>query len=383
MGDLDSDLKKVVIIGFEHIPAVGELLATITDLLWPEGHEDPWEAIKERAEALINQKLDEDAYQRVQASLTGIKDNLDDYVAMMKSDSPPLHKYVSYSNLATTFTEERPHFQEQTHQRVLLPLFAQFANLHLLLLRDAFQHGADVFGLTASEVAHIRSQLKAAVSTYIAYANSTVDLGQTTKFADLDLTSSYVRNMVLTVIDYVSLWTYFDPDTPAPGGVPLPREIFTDRVGVPNPVGTAGGGRGYYPAPPPGPITRVHVRAGSALDSIQVWYGSTPTQAMGGSGGYADTDIDLTHKAITTIVGYFFNEVEGLQLTFDDKSVADMGNTSGQFAAVRIDVPDDHYVSSINVISRFQDSSRGWLYNDLVRTVYFGLKLKPEALGLG
>ena len=68
---------------------------------------------------------------------------------------------------------------------------------------------------------------------------------------------------------------------------------------------------------------------------------------------------------------------------FDDGSVANTGNTRGQFGSIRIEVPDDHYVSSINVISRFHDHDRGWLHNDLVRSLYFGLKLKPEALGLG
>jgi hypothetical protein len=103
---------------------------------------------------------------------------------------------------------------------------------------------------------------------------------------------------------------------------------------------------------------------------------------MGGNGGFLNQDLDLTdkgHGELTQIETWDWDLVSGLRLHCKDGSTADAGNV-GQFRQLNLSPPEGHYISSINVISRFDDATRGWLYNDLVRTLYCGFKFKPDAL---
>ena len=104
-------------------------------------------------------------------------------------------------------------------------------------------------------------------------------------------------------------------------------------------------------------------------------------------------DIDLIKRQIVEISVYLgtgqegqavaADYVRGIAFRLDDKSEhlagsKDPGDRGGQQREIRFKVPEDHYTSSFNVISAFHDKGRGWLYNDLIRTVYFGFKLKEE-----
>lgn len=67
--------------------------------------------------------------------------------------------------------------------------------------------------------------------------------------------------------------------------------------------------------------------------------------------------------------------VQSLILRLDDGTTHSAGSSDEYGTGViKFQVSDDHYTSSFNVISRFYDHSRGWLYNDLARTIYLGFK---------
>ena len=53
------------------IPVVGSFLSALLQIFWPKSGEDIWSEIKSQVEQLINQRFDQDTYEKVQASLPG------------------------------------------------------------------------------------------------------------------------------------------------------------------------------------------------------------------------------------------------------------------------------------------------------------------------
>ncbi len=173
MPSSSTELKSVVVFGFSNIPVGGQVLGLLAGFLWPD--EDPvdtWESIKDRTEALINSKLDAEAYERVRASLNGIKNNITNYVSHMKAKEQPDHMYGIYAALNDDFIQQVPSFQQPSHKFILLPLFVQLANLHLLFLHDAYDHQKEL-GIGRGRGRSAQETIKDAIGGYTKYAQDT------------------------------------------------------------------------------------------------------------------------------------------------------------------------------------------------------------------
>jgi hypothetical protein len=96
---------------------------------------------------------------------------------------------------------------------------------------------------------------------------------------------------------------------------------------------------------------------------------------MGGFAGAPNSllyrDDDLTDKS--------HGELSAIDVTAPYYGVQDMRFSFGPNGAGSVPVPDGHYLSSIWAISRYQDVPRGLLTNDLLRSVWFGFRYKPDA----
>jgi hypothetical protein len=377
--------------GVSEIPAAGKVLEVFVELFWPEGDKpDPWEQIKERAEALIESKLSDDARSRMKAALDGLRTNLQRYNQEIQGDGSAEHKFSAYEALRFGFDQQLPAFKQENQKAVLLPLFVQAANLHLSFLRDAHNNGSKL-GFSSGEAAGIKQSLKDTVASHTKYVKDTfMEKYVLYKGIPFDKpgTTEFERNMTLDVGDYLILWQYFDPDHSPPDKMPLTREIYSDALGnmygkdpqggIPQPPG------GYYPPPPSNEkITKIRVRAAANLDSIQVWYGNSPTPIMGGPGhrGTMDFEFTLSEEKLEKLThvgaeawGTSGPCVRGLYLGFSDGTEWNVG----QGPTYKLPVPADHYLSSINVISKYLDTDRGWLHDDLVRMLWFGFKMKPN-----
>src|SRR6185437_14207013 len=174
--DIEIDPKRAVVFGLSKIPEFGEVLSFLVEILWPDkGGEDPWDLIKDRTEQLINQKIDDYAYGRVQASLNGIKDHFDEFKATLQATTDPEHRFASFESLKGSFLDHAPEFQQNQYQTLLLPLFSQFANMHLSFLRTGYQHGQDQMNLEPAEVTLLRNDLKSTIKNYSDYVTVTLD----------------------------------------------------------------------------------------------------------------------------------------------------------------------------------------------------------------
>jgi len=300
--DWNNAAEVTVAASMEMVPEVGSILGALTYILWPESSTDVWGQIEAQVEALINQKLDTLVYSQVQASLTGLHSNVNDYLTSLQTGTG-VPTYISEKwNVANgDFQQQLATFQLSGYEVLLLPLFAQFANLHLSLLRDGALFGAN-WGWTSAITNSIASTLTSNIASYTAYAQKIYQQGyqsvvNSTKSSNhscqpFRTVNSYVRQMTLTVLDFAQMWAYFDPEKyPDPTKVYLSREIYSDPVGTCDDSGTI-----KLPSAPTQPISKIVAWGWDRVDAVQVSYpsgggpgGVTQTARMGDKSGGSNT----------------------------------------------------------------------------------------------
>ncbi|GAX74078.1 hypothetical protein CEUSTIGMA_g1528.t1, partial [Chlamydomonas eustigma] len=142
-------------------------------------------------------------------------------------------------------------FAVEGHEEYLLPLFAQAANLHLMVLREGIIK-AENYSVWAWQEGNTMQVNKATllerILTYGGYVDAIYNLGLN-KFSALPAEGSvldcfnatevwtkrnkYIRYMTFNVMDFRSAWIYMDTTVfPYPGvHVNLKRQIYSDPVG--------------------------------------------------------------------------------------------------------------------------------------------------------
>lgn len=408
--DYNNAARIIVSTCLGKIPEVGFVLSAMVNIFWPSSHKDVWSEIKERVEELINEKISNLVYQQVQDDLTGLKNNLDEYLWAAAHSQLPTYISEKYNVVLGDFLQQLPNFQSKGYEVLLLPLFAQFANLHLSLLRDGVLYGAG-WGWTESIQQHNRQQIRETIRLYEDYAEKTYSNGleDTKKKAPsnkhftepLNTINKYVRNMTLTVLDFKRMWQYFDPvDYPTPVKIYLDREIYSDAVGTADNSGPIN-----LPTPPVQPISKIVVWAWDRIDACQLDYpsgggpgGATQTQRMGdASGGSSEPPhggvFDLNSRGsivqVKTRTGDILN---AWWFVFSDGSTSNMlggnypGGSDSTFSYT------DEILSSIKImgISRFYGSADcavfGFKYlretklpePSLLRTIYIASPKRVE-----
>jgi hypothetical protein len=376
--DWNNTSRWVVMTGLNEIPEVGSLVSALVGVLWPSTKVDVWGQIKDQVQALINQSISNLVYSQVQNDLAGLQNDLNLYLnAINNNDSASV--IADYWQTANSNCNlYLPNFQASGYELLLLPLFAQFANLHLSLLRDGVLFGSS-WGWNFNDVQDAYNQLinntqsNSGITPYTTYANQTYQQGlqnvvkNTPTNPSLNqpflATNTYIRGMTLMAMDYVTLWQYFDTQKyPKPVSVQLTREIYSDPQGTsdgssnPNPI--------ILPSAPTQPISQIAVWADSLVRAVQVTYpagggpnGQTQTPVMGGSANVGPTPINVTSSnPIKVAAGRSGDIVNGLMFYFTDATETAMlgglgnganGNLSGGTPFYYFYL--DHILSSIYV----------------------------------
>ena len=336
--DYNDAAHAVVSTLLGEVPEVGGLLSALTDIFWPDSGDDIWSQIEARVEALINQKIADRVSEQVSESLAGLQNVLEDYlVVAMKASHDPSVISEKYNVAQGAFLLDLPQFQSQGYELLLLPLFAQFANLHLGLLRDGVAFGAQ-WGWSPDVIALARSQLTDAIASYGSYADRTYGgvltqiiwsaRDDAAKIEHFNTVNGFVRQMTLTVLDFRQLWPYFDITRyPVPPQIHLDREIYSDAVG------TADDSVFALPSKPPSsPPLRATVWAWDRIDAIQVDYaqaggpdGRDSTGRMGDANGGSNAlphggSFDLTQKPVTLVRARTGDILNALWFQFNDGS---------------------------------------------------------------
>ena len=158
-----------VTTGLSLIPEVGEVLSVFVEAFWPADKEDGWGEIKDEVEQVVDKKISEEVWKRNSQGLKGLRANFDNYLVHLK-DSKDVNEISQDWHAANSqFQQWVPQFQEPGFEVLLLPLFAQVANLHLALLRDGVLFGAK-WGMQPDTVQSYAKQQTSLIGSYSRYA---------------------------------------------------------------------------------------------------------------------------------------------------------------------------------------------------------------------
>jgi delta endotoxin, N-terminal domain len=324
------------------VPVAGPILSSLVYIFWPQG-EDIWAQIESQVEQLINQELSQYEQEQVTNNLQGLQNALNDYLSAL-STGDTVEISTQWIATDTIFDTYLPNFQSSSYQLMLLPLFAQFANMNLALLRDGVIAGAQ-WGWNTSYQSTIAQKLTDKIAAFTQYANNTygpaltnvqqntpVDNHACQPFCNVN---QFVRQMTLTVLDFVQFWPYLDVTKyPNPVTVLLTREIYSD------PLGTCDNS-GYIklPSPPTQPISQISVWAWDRIDAVQLTYpqgggpgGVTITPRMGDDNAgsnppkppYGGTP-NVTNNPVVVATGVFGDIVNAIEFEFQDGSSVTYG----------------------------------------------------------
>jgi len=242
-------------------------LQTIKEVLWPPAAEQrKWEEFIILVEELITQKIADYAKNDAIAKLKGLQNSLELYLEAFQDwkDNPTntenqmrLRNQFNITN--NLFEYSIYEFAKSGYEVILLPLYAQAANLHLTLLRDVSKYGSQ-WGMNVVETDDHYNRLKYRIEYYTNHCfyyykygltqakklhAPTGDwnkypwlkhvVGSVTEFQateDWNLFNDFRRVMILTVLDLVALWPNFDPNHYYhPTSTPLTREVYTNIFG--------------------------------------------------------------------------------------------------------------------------------------------------------
>jgi hypothetical protein len=318
------------------VPEVGSLLSALVYIFWPKSGEDVWSEIKDQVEQLIEEDIDKLVYEQVQDSLAGLNNNLNDYLSAVQTGDLP---NISATWITTNgdFDQQLPSFQASGYELLLLPLFAQFANLHLTLLRDGVLFGSS-WGWNEAYLNTIVQKLTERITSYSSYTQTIYQQGYKSVVGKTKTNNhecqpfrsvnAYVREMTLSVQDFAQLWPYFDTTKyPNPVTVYLDREIYSDPVGTCDSSGAI-----KLPKPPTQPISKITVWGWDRIDAVQLTYptgggpgGVTKTARMGDQNGGSNQPphggvFNVSNNPVTVAGGLSGDILNAFVFTFKDGS---------------------------------------------------------------
>ena len=299
--DYNNAARVIVETAVGEVPVVGVILGALVEIFWPDSGVDVWDEVKDKVEAVVDEKISEQVWQNVSNSLAGLNNVLEDYVHAVQTfkDDPQIisEKWNAANSL---FLHDLPSFQSDGYEVLLLPLFAQFGNMHLSLLRDGATGGGE-WGWSSTVVEDVKHTLSRTVEQYSDYASAWYQQGHQTAVntapsndhhtEPFNSINRFTRDMTLTVLDFSSMWRLFDVEAyPNGGTADLDREIYSDAVGTADDSGI------HMPADPPTqPLSSVTVWGWDRIDAIQVDYPEnggpnhqTSTGRMGDGDGGSD-----------------------------------------------------------------------------------------------
>jgi len=223
--DWNNVALQAITAGLDCVPVVGDFLSHLVAAFWPPSGEDVWAEIKQQVENLINQSISADDYDRVQAQLgsaaeqSGLIGVLNNYLGSIATPSNGQNPVDTWTAANEVFIAALSAFQQQGIELLLLPLFAQFANLHLMLLRFGVHQGfAD------------DSELQARIKEYGSWVDQWYAEGVGLRVAQnpaFNYVNDFNRQMQITVLNFRETWPYFDLDAYPP---PVKNLVFNSQI---------------------------------------------------------------------------------------------------------------------------------------------------------
>lgn len=401
--DWNNVALQAITAGLDEIPVVGGILSHLLEAFWPESGQDVWGEIKDQVQALINQSISSDVYSRVQAQLgtaaqdSGMVGVLNNYLgSITPTNNNGQDPKDTWTAANATFIGAEGVFQQSGSEVMLLPLFAQFANMHLSLLRDGVQRNWCNI-----------SELQQRITTYVNWAQQWIASGHSSRASankGFNYVNEFDRQYQLGVGNFCEVWPYFDLSKYQP---PVKNIVFTNEVyySITETMGSEYPGGNYtLAAPPTTPITNVGVYwLEDTYDNYNLVLGTQVTYSSGAQ-GYTGVLINNGIPPINTpfnpnndYFGYFVNQVsvtagnpivsvqgayEATGGTYCTEFTFQNGGSTGLIPSqadqdyphnYKITPPSGYFLSSIWVPEK-------WSWYQAAADMVFGFQLNPLSL---
>ncbi|MGG5737430.1 insecticidal delta-endotoxin Cry8Ea1 family protein [Bacillus cereus group sp. IBL03679] len=261
------------------LSAAAGILSTLLGLLWPSGTQSTWHAFMIAVEQLVKQEIS--AYARGVAirKLEGLQEALELYTTSAQAWENDKKNPLAQERVRTyfravllDFVGAMPEFKVAGYEVPMLAMYAQAAELHLLLLRDGVLFGAG-WELPRAEIDYLYILLQTKIKEYTDYCVNTYNKGldeakkQIGKLNPKDynqypylnpysgggysaeykdetyyyeqvlnwnVMNDFRRDMTIIVLDLVAIWPTYDPMLyPNPNGTAaqLSREVYSTAYG--------------------------------------------------------------------------------------------------------------------------------------------------------
>ncbi len=275
---------------------VGWAISGVLRVLFPEKGkvQDTWDSIQKKVYAAIESKLSKAINSEVKSRggsiLAGIYQELEDY------EDAPKEKYQA---TLISISGQVKNLQSKGEEVLLLPAFAQAAQIHLLFLREGIDH-KKALGLSDDLYRANQKELRKYIGDYSSYAKEWYKKGLDELDAWEDR-NTYQRNYTISVADLQTYWPYLDSSTYSkvdlknPDVVPkLTREIFGDAYGNGGVLMQDSFFEKYDLQAKHGKISRITVIGRqdkvNRIQGVEVTYG-TKKAGRTGSGSYAEANL--------------------------------------------------------------------------------------------
>jgi hypothetical protein len=137
--DWESKIRDLIIWAAGEIPEIGEVLSKIIEVFWPEKKQDIWDSLKDRIEALIDDKIRQKEIEQMLADISGIRKSLDDIKDVTRPDKEEeeRERCRQLDNLVkAAFNPLSERLLQSSNAIYIMPIVVTFAHIHL---RSLFQ----------------------------------------------------------------------------------------------------------------------------------------------------------------------------------------------------------------------------------------------------
>ncbi len=290
--DLDNLLRVVLQTAAVGVPHTGFVLSGLIELLWPVSRSNnvTWDQMREYVDQKINQAIDQQTKERLNAELTGLSRVLHNYDVALQDPSNPTFIRENFVSALNHLVSAAPGFAPATRPYLVLPEYTQIYNFLLAQLRDGIVTGPS-FGIPPVAVEDYKRQIAADIQSATNHLNVQIaeahkNVPRPTNNTNYNvLLFSANQNLDLALVpatsDQAFYWKYTDPvKYPEPVHPADPRVLYSPAYGyMPNNGTPSVNGNGKAQ------INHLTVWGYDRLDAIQVTYGSVTEPKMGGNGG--------------------------------------------------------------------------------------------------
>ncbi|PFY68411.1 insecticidal delta-endotoxin Cry8Ea1 family protein, partial [Bacillus toyonensis] len=311
-----SILQMLLSVSFPALGRAAGLINIIFGFLWGTlAGQSVWEKFMRAVESLVNQKITDAVRVKALSELEGVQNALelyqeaaDDWNENPTDASNKERVRRQFTSTNTTIEYAMPSFRVPTFEVPLLTVYAQAANLHLQLLRDAVKFGNE-WGMPSEEVEDMYNRLTRRTAEYTDHCVATYDKGLKEAYdlapnptdynkypylnpyskdpiygkyytapVDWNLFNDYRRDMTLMVLDIVAVWPTYNPriyTNPNGVQVELSREVYSTvygRGGSNNSSFDAIESQIVRPPHLVTELTNLKIEQGATLDMEQIQY---------------------------------------------------------------------------------------------------------------